>query len=195
MAFLIGLALLAAAQGAEAADPEVVVLDLLAYERPINLGDTPLAEAREGVRRNPRSADAWHALGEALDAAGNIEWAIGAYEKATKLPPRDIGRAYLYRDLAEAKERSGDLPGALAAARVSVRTWPKSREGLHCAGYEEKMLTRILVENRDVAGAIAFYRPLAQADPDVAECRAIGEALAVLLERGPNPPPERMRED
>ncbi len=156
------------------------LLDLLAYSPPVNLGDMPVEAARDHVRRNAESADAWHALGQALDAAGDLAGAVDAYDKATRLPPRDVGRAFLYRDLAEARERAGDLPGALAAARVSVRSWPKSSDGLHCAGYEEAMLTRILVENGDMAGAQAFYAPLV--DDDVEQCRAIGEALRAALD-------------
>ena len=158
--------------GAEAA------LRLLARAPIANPTTVSVAQARAAVRSRPRDADAWHQLGESLDVAGRLAEAVAAYRRATRLPPNVIGRAFLHRDLADALERSGDLAGALAAARIAVRSWPLSRDGLSCAGAEAILLTRLLVRTGDLAGAAAFYRPLLAADPDRGECRRIHAALA-----------------
>ncbi len=133
------------------------------------------AEAR--TRARPRDPDTWNQLGQSLDVAGRHDEAVAAFERATRLPPNVLGRAYLYRDLAEAREKIGDLPGALAAARVSLRSWPLSRDGLHCAGFEVQMMARLLVKSGDYAGAAAFYRPLYERDRDVPDCDLLNRAL------------------
>lgn len=152
-------------------------LHLLASQRPSNPTRVTVAEAEAGVRARPRDADAWRQLGESLDVAGRLSEAVAAYERATRLPPRIWGRAFLYRELADARERSGDLTAALAAARVSVRSWPLSREGLFCGGTEVRMLTRLLVRTGDLEGARAFFRPLYEADPGRRECWTVWRAL------------------
>ena len=101
-----------------------VLLQRLAPGVRLNPTEVSVDAARHGVRARARDADAWHQLGESLEVAGRLAEAVQAYERATRLPPRVVGRAFLYRDLAAARERTGDLPGALAAARVSVRSWP-----------------------------------------------------------------------
>lgn len=153
------------------------LLGLLAPPERANPTDVPVAAARAGVRAHPRDADRWHQLGESLEAAGQLDEAVDAYARAVRLPPRVVGRAYLYRDLAAALERQGDLPRALEAARTSVRSWPLSRDGLFCLGAEVVLLTRLLVKSGDLAGADAFYRPLAEAQPARDDCRAIADAL------------------
>jgi tetratricopeptide (TPR) repeat protein len=156
---------------------EMAAIRLLEPGTVINPTETTVADARAAVARRPRDADLWHALGEALLVAGDVSEAVEAYRKATRLPPKVIGRAYLHRDLAAALERAGDLAGAVAAARVAVRTWPVSQQGLFCNGTEERLLTRLLVKTHDAKGALAFYRPLFEADRDREECREIHQAL------------------
>lgn len=169
--------LLMFAAAAAQAEPEAA-LALLARAEVANPTQVPVATAEAAVRARPRDADAWRQLGESLDVAGRLGEAVAAYERATRLPPRIWGRAFLYRDLADARERAGDLTGAVAAARVSVRSWPLSREGVHCTGAEVKLLTRLLVRTGDMAGALAFYRPLAEASPEQGFCRAVVVALS-----------------
>lgn len=137
-----------------------------------------MAAARAGVAARPRDPDAWHQLGESLDVAGEGGEAVEAYRRATRLPPRVLGRAYLHRDLAEALERQGDLAGALAAARIGVRSWPLSQDGLFCSSSEARLLARLLLKAGDAAGAAAFWRPLYEAQRERAECRAVQQALA-----------------
>jgi len=154
-----------------------VALALLAPQTIINPTEVSVEAARAGVRARPRDADAWHQLGESLEVAGDVAAAAEAYRRATRLPPRVLGRAYLHRDLAAALERQGDLAGALAAARVSVRSWPLSQDGLYCASSEAALLARLLVKAGDMAGAAAFWRPLYDAQPEREECRRVQQAL------------------
>lgn len=161
-----------------AGDWRRIALGLLAPQPIINPTEVSVATARAGAAARPRDADAWHQLGESLDVAGDGAEAVEAYRRATRLPPRVLGRAYLYRDLAEALERQGDLAGALAAARVSVRSWPLSQDGLFCSSSEARLLARLLVETGDLAGAAAFWRPLFEAQRERGECRAVQQALA-----------------
>ena len=160
-----------------APDASADLLRLLAPGERANPTELAVDAARAEVDAHPRDADRWHQLGESLEVAGRLDEAVEAYARATRLPPRIIGRAYLHRDLAAALERQGDLPRALAAARTSVRSWPLSRDGLFCMGAEVILLTRLLVKSGGLAAAEAFYRPLADAQPDRDDCRSIVDAL------------------
>lgn len=172
------LASTAAASAQETAeDHRRQALRLLQPLPHINPTQVTVAAAEAQTRARPRDPDAWNQLGQSLDVAGRYPEAVVAFERATRLPPRILGRAYLYRDLAEAREKVGDLPGALAAARVSLRSWPLSRDGLHCLGFEVQMMARQLVKSGDLAGAVAFYRPLFERDRDNPDCGLINEAL------------------
>jgi len=184
-AFLLGLVLALAGSAQGSQPPEAAaVLELLPRPNIINPTEVTVEDARAGVSAHPRDADAWHQLGESLDVAGDLDEAVEAYERATRLPPRIMGRGYLYRDLADARERAGDLTGALAAARISVRSWPLSRDSLHCMGHEVRLLTRLLVRIGDLGGAAAFYRPLYEASPDQPECRQFDQALRAAVVQG-----------
>jgi tetratricopeptide (TPR) repeat protein len=131
----------------------------------------------------PRDPDAWNQLGHSLDVAGRLPEAVAAFVRATRLPPLILGRAYLYRDLAEAREKIGDLAGAIAAARVSLRSWPLSRDGLHCSGFEVRLLTRLLVKAHEISGALALFGPLYRANPAGFECGNVHDALIAAASR------------
>jgi len=161
--------------------PRDALLQALAPGTRINPTEVSVEAAQAGVRAHPRDADAWHQLGESLEVAGRLDEAIEAYERATRLPPRVIGRAFLHRDLAAAREQAGDLQGALAAARVSIRTWPLSSDGLFCTQSEVVQLTRLLVETNDLRGAADLYLPLADALPDHEFCAPIAAAMRRAL--------------
>lgn len=171
-----------AAAGAAAAQPSygeaaAHALRLLAPLPHLNPTEVTVAAAEAATRARPRDADAWNQLGQSLDVAGRTTEAVAAFRRAAQLPPRVLGRGYLYRDLAEAQEKAGDLQGAIASMRAAFGFWPLSRERRHCAGYEEKVLVRLLVAAHDADGALAFYAPLYRADRDVPECRDIHAAL------------------
>ena len=68
----------------------------------------------------------------------------------------EIGRAYLYRDLARALDARGDpargdLDAAIAAAQKSVHSWPVTAEGMYCTKSEVELLLRLLREKGDTA--------------------------------------------
>jgi tetratricopeptide (TPR) repeat protein len=165
-----------------AMSPRDALLQALAPGTRINPTEVSVEAAQAGVRAHPRDADAWHQLGESLEIAGRLDEAIEAYERATRLPPRVIGRAFLHRDLAAAREQAGDLAGALEAARVSVRTWPLSRDGLFCTQAEVVQLARLLVGTGDLRAAADLYLPLADALPDNEYCAPIAAAMRRALE-------------
>jgi tetratricopeptide (TPR) repeat protein len=157
------------------------LLQALAPGVRINPSEVSVDEAQRAVSAHPRDADAWHQLGESLEVAGRLDEAVDAYDRATKLPPRVIGRAFLYRDLASAREQAGDLAGALEAARVSIRTWPLSRDGLFCTQSEVVQLARLLVRMGDLGGVADLYLPLADALPDNEYCAPIAAAMRRAL--------------
>ena len=174
------LVLMSASAGTQLPPEESAVdraLRLLEPPALLNPTEVAVAAAEAGTRARPRDPDAWNQLGRSLDVAGRLTESADAHERATRLPPRVIGRAFLYRDLAEMRERTGDLPRALAAARLSVRSWPLSRVALHCADGEVQLLARLLVKSGDIDGALAFYGPLYRANPDLEQCRDIRDAL------------------
>ena len=153
------------------------LLQLLAPDELLNPTEVTVEAAQAGVRAHPRDADAWHQMGESLEVAERLPEAVEAYDRAAHLPPRIYGRAYLYRDLAAARERAGDLAGALAAARVSVRSWPLSRDGLFCSSAEAILLTRLLVKSGDLRGAADFYLPLLRTSPNREYCPDVEREL------------------
>jgi hypothetical protein len=166
-------------QRSDTDDRQAEALKLLTWGRAINFATVPVATARAQVARQPRDADLWQALGASLTVAGNLKEATAAFERATQLPPKYIGRAYLYRDLAESLESVGDLEGALAAARVSLRTWPLSRDGLFCTGAEVQLTTRLLVKLGRLKEAADFFHSIFERHTDHSmTCDRIDSALA-----------------
>jgi len=156
---------------------EAAALELLRPYDLANPTETTVADARAAVDASPRDPDLWHALGESLLVAGDAPAAADAFRTATRLPPKVIGRAFLHRDLAGALEDTGDLEGALAAAQVSLRTWPVSKRDLFCSLAEERQFVRLLVKTHKLKEALAFYAPLAAKPGALPECRAVHEAL------------------
>jgi tetratricopeptide (TPR) repeat protein len=153
------------------------LVELLAPGELLNPTEVTVEAAQAGVRAHPRDADAWHQLGESLEVAGRLDEAVQAYDRAAHLPPRILGRGYLYRDLAAAREKAGDITGALAAARVSLRSWPLSRDVLYCTSAEAILMTRLLVKSGDLRGAADFYLPLWRASPNREYCPDIEREL------------------
>lgn len=159
-------------------DPRAAAALAILADGPLaNPTDVTVEAAQAGVDAAPRDADAWHQLGESLEVAGRLPEAVEAYRRAAGLPPRVIGRAYLNRDLAAALEEIGHYEDALAAARIAVRSWPISQDGLHCTASEARLLARLLVRTQGLAAAADFYRPLQQRSPDREDYREILAAL------------------
>jgi tetratricopeptide (TPR) repeat protein len=123
------------------------------------------------LEQNPRDADAHFWYGNTLEKSGNLDAAIEQFRSAVKLPPRSVGRAYLYRDLGEALERKGDLEGALDTLQKCVVSWPVKNEP-YCAGNERAALGRVLEKKEGAQAALAYWEsmPAVARDPD--QCRA-----------------------
>jgi tetratricopeptide (TPR) repeat protein len=153
------------------------LIEWLTDDEPDPRSAREVAEARRAARHGPDEADEWHELGDMLSGAGRHREAVEAYERATHLEPFIVGRAYLFRDLALARERAGDLRGALAAARISVTSTPLTEEGIWCMGPEAFLMTRLLLKLGDLDGAVDFYRPVAEVKPLDPDCRLISNVL------------------
>jgi tetratricopeptide (TPR) repeat protein len=137
---------------------------------------------RRQVQQNPKDPDAHDSYGNALREAGQVDAAIEQFQMAVKLPPKDIGRAYLYRDLGEAYEKKGDYDSALAAMRKSVTLWPVKSEPVLCRlPFEQGAIGRILEEKGDFAGAMEYWRSLVSVAKDPDECQRQAERLSAKV--------------
>ncbi len=74
-----------------------------------------------GAAAGPENPVAHANLANLYLRAGRVPEALAAYERAVKLAP---GRGALWRGLARARQRSGDLVGAAHAARRAVELDP-----------------------------------------------------------------------
>ena len=140
-------------------------------------GMTELEKLQAKAEQNPRDPDAHGWYGQALAQAGSLDAAIDQYRAAVKLPPKDIPRAYLYRDLGEALEKKGDLDGALVALRKCVVSWPTKNEP-YCAGYEHAALGRVIEKKEGSAAALEYWKNLMTIARDPDQCRLKIDRLA-----------------
>jgi tetratricopeptide (TPR) repeat protein len=99
---------------------------------------------RETLAREPGDSASWRALGMALAAENEAGDAAAALERTLKLNPQ-AGDETLWRTLADAREKSGDIEGAYRAffylARAfpeEVELWRKSGKLLRRQGDDEK---------------------------------------------------------
>jgi tetratricopeptide (TPR) repeat protein len=146
-------------------------------ERGIIYKFTTLDEYRAAIRQKPRDADLRSDYATALEKTGDLDGAIEQHRIATTLPPKEIGRAFLYRDLGLALEKKGDLNGAAEALQKAVTFWPVNGQRA-CGGYEDVALDRVLVAKGDYAGALAHLEFLAKKNPKDEQC-----ALAIARVR------------
>jgi cytochrome c-type biogenesis protein CcmH/NrfG len=58
-----------------------------------------------GLDKSPRDPDLHYKLARMLEDEGDLQGAVAEYKRATELPPKDIGSAFLYRDLGLALEK------------------------------------------------------------------------------------------
>jgi tetratricopeptide (TPR) repeat protein len=112
----------------------------------------------------PKDPDLWNKLGSELEGLGDLDGAITAYQKSVALPPKEIGRAFLLRDLAHALEERndparGDLDAALAAAQKSIHSWPVAKDTPYCSA-EIETLVSIMVKKGDRVGAQQLMQPI-----------------------------------
>lgn len=80
-----------------------------------------IAPANAAVDFAPGDPEAHYLRGAILEAANDLTGAITEYDKATSLRPDDY---VLWLSLARARELSGDIPNAIAAAREAVPLAP-----------------------------------------------------------------------
>lgn len=80
-----------------------------------------LAAADKAVSLTPTDADAHFARAIALSFEGRPDEAIGEYEQAARLRPRDY---FLWLSLGTVRDQAGDKSGALAAFQEAVRLAP-----------------------------------------------------------------------
>lgn len=143
---------------------------------------------RRQVRENPKDPDAHDYLGNALREAGEVDAAIEQFQIAVRLPPKDIGRGYLYRDLGEAFEKKGDYDAALQAMKKSVTLWPVKSEAVLCRlPFEQGAIGRILEEKGDYEGAMEYWKSLVPVAKDPEECQRQADRLRAKVERPQKP--------
>ena len=87
-------------------------------------GEPELAEPRllEGLRREPRNAEAWHALGLVRAKLGNLDGAALAYRSGLRADPQALEN---HVGLASLALLRGDAAAALSEYDVIVSTRPK----------------------------------------------------------------------
>jgi tetratricopeptide (TPR) repeat protein len=137
---------------------------------------------RKQVQENPKDPDVRDSYGNALREAGYLDAAIEQLQAAVKLPPKDIGRGYLYRDLGEALEKKGDYDAALEAMKKSVTSWPVKNKAVGCKDtFEQGAIGRILEEKGDYAGARDYWASLVPIAKDPEECQKQSDRLAAKL--------------
>lgn len=111
--------------------------NLFAEEKPLGSSSVPikrewiedtsavptLAAARDAVRKNPNSAEAWFNLGLAFDMQYDCKGAIDSYGKSIAL---DAGIAAPYINRASCRRRLNDMTGALQDLTEAIRLEPKN---------------------------------------------------------------------
>ena len=76
-----------------------------------------IGAARDAVLQDPDNPEAYHALGRALRAKRKDDKALDAFTTAARLDP---GSALIQMDLGDARNRMGDLRGAISAYTRAV---------------------------------------------------------------------------
>ncbi len=117
-----------------------------------------IQEAREGVRRQPRSASSWGRLGMVLSANGFEEQALPCFEQAERFDPRDARWPYLRGfPLLEV-----DRPAALLL-------WQRAVDLARTPGVRAAMLFRlamVLIEDGRLDEAGRHLQTLSDIEPD-----------------------------
>jgi Caspase domain/Tetratricopeptide repeat len=148
----------------------------------INQSLPEIDKRRLEAQQKPKDPDAQWGYGNALMEAHDYDGAIEQFRAAVNLPPKDIGRAFLYRDLGEAYEKKGDFDNALQALKKSVVSWPVKNE-LYCSVFEREMLGRIFEEKGDNEGAMAYWKDLMSVAKDPQGCQKQYDRIAAKVKQ------------
>jgi hypothetical protein len=116
-----------------------------------------LASTERAVRFSPLDPEAHYAHAVVLLAQGQRSDAIKEFEEAVALRPRDY---VLWLDLAGARDRQGDVEGALIAFKEAARLAPHYAEPRWKLGYH-------LLLMRQSAAAFAEFRQAIISDPSL----------------------------
>jgi tetratricopeptide (TPR) repeat protein len=137
----------------------------------LNEQPAPIEKLRAEAARQPRSAEAQNALGEALDETGELQAAREAFERATKLNP-SFGPGYL--NLGMVCLQTGDLPNAESNLNRAIKLLGKTPE----AGYAYYLRAKIYTAKnewqkslRDLNEAVLLRSDLAEAWSDLGLAR------------------------
>jgi hypothetical protein len=134
---------------------------------------SPLREAMDAVRANPKSAAAWVVLGDLLAAGGEREKATQSFQRALQLEPTNVAAQ---RGLAQIL--LADAPGIAPAGLAEPRPTAQSMRALPPAATERP---------EEAPGATAFE---AEAEPDV---RPVPGAASRRGARTYDSPPSTLR--
>lgn len=122
----------------------VLGIELLALGRNAEAAD----QLRIYVRDNPRDADAWANLGNALSALDRHDEALQAYERAVAVDPKN---GLAQRNLAVEYLQQNDFANAVAHAREAVRLTPNDAAA-------HNLLGLALIGQQKIDDAIAEFR-------------------------------------
>lgn len=104
---------------------------------------------------DPKNADAWNNLGNALDEKRDIDGAVTAYRKVVELDPKN---ADAWNHLGNALDKRGDIDGTIDAYHKAIEIAPKDADAWNHLGFT-------LGIKGDIDGAVTAYRKAVELDP------------------------------
>lgn len=136
-----------------------------------------LAELREAVRREPLDPALHHALGSALQDAGEHSRAISAYQKALRL---DASNAAVMNDLGTAYYARGDRPSAERWFREALAADPHSYSACENLGSALRAQGKLAEARRALQKALwlRITRPFRRSRPATARPAPAGQSEA-----------------
>jgi tetratricopeptide (TPR) repeat protein len=138
-----------------------------------------IAEHKEAIRLDPANSFAHHSLGDTLQFVKK-DWAgaTAAYRKAISLNPIYI---WSHLNLGKALQNSGDLDGAIACFRETLRLDPKNLDPKHPAAYAHDNLRDALKAKGGSAAVLEEYRTAVRLNPkDALAHKILGDVLRDL---------------
>jgi Flp pilus assembly protein TadD len=129
--------------------------------------DEALAELRETVRLQPRSAEAQLSIGQMLRQRGNAAGAAAAFAEAERLNALKANdQAATFAVSAGLKKLAAkDLPGAIASFREAVRLAPEHAQAQYQLGLALQKVGQTVEARRYLAEARRLASWLAPPDP------------------------------